>query len=375
MRSGYPKAVAIAAATATAAIVLGLGLSRTAIPQQKNAPAQGALPVDTVQPKRQDLAHRFQTNATVEAFESADLYPKVSGYLSAVNADIGDRVTAGKPLAKISLPELEKELAEAKAQLQARRAELSLQQVTLKRQDVLLREQGTTDQAYDEIRGKTEIASAQVDVATATVDKVNTLLAYTEIVAPFDGVVTRRLVNRGDFVQSANNGRTTPLFTVQRINVLRVFCDVPEDEVSRLKVGEPADVKPYGLKGRAFPGKVTRMALRLDADTRNMRTEIDLSNPEQLLYPGMYAQVSLETERHPNVLTLPAPAVQSDNGGSFIFVVKGGRIDRQEIKTGFTESGVVEVRVGLPEDAQVVSVARSAPAIGTLVKASGHDAH
>lgn len=374
-RTGTRKATAITLIVAVAAFALGLGVHRRAMPQLQDVPQQGPVSVDLVQPKRQDLVHHFQTNATVEAFESADLYAKVSGYVHAVKVDIGDRVTAGQVLATISLPELEKEIAEAKAQLQARRAELALQQATLKRQDVLYKEQGTSDQAYDEIRGKTAVAAAQVDVAVAAVDKLDTLRGYTRIVSPFDGLVARRLVNRGDFVQSAGGARTMPLLTVQRIDTVRVFCDVPEGEVSRLKPGDPAAIKPYGLNGRTFSGTVARAALRLDPETRNMRTEIDLPNPDQALYPGMYAQVSLETERHPHVLTLPASAVLSTDAGSFVYVLKEGRIERQEIKAGMTEAGVVEVNEGVSEGAQVIAIAKSSPPTGTPIKVSSYDAH
>jgi RND family efflux transporter MFP subunit len=367
------KAIAITLA-GVAAVVFGMGFHRAAMPLPQAAAPQIPIAVNIVQPKRQDIAHRLQINATVEAFESADLYAKVSGYVSAVNVDIGDRVTAHQTLTTISVPELEQELAEAKAQLQAKRAVLALQQATLKRQDVLLKEQGTTDQAYDEIRGKTDVASAEVDVAAAAVDKIETLLAYTRVVAPFSGVVARRLINRGDFVQAASGARTTPLLTVQRIDTMRVFCDVPEGEVSRLKVGDPATVKPFGLNGKAFSGAVTRLSRRLDPETRNMRTEIDLPNPDEMLYPGMYAQVVLETERHPNVLTLPASAVISDDSGSFVYLVNEGRIARQSIRTGMIEAGIVEVSDGVPENAQVMAMAKSAPSVGTEVTVAHRDA-
>jgi len=138
---------------------------------------------------------------------------------------------------------------------------------------------------------------------------------YSQIVAPFDGVVARRLVNRGDLVQAATATRMTPLFTVQRIDIIRVFCDVPESDVSHLHIADPAIVKPFGFDGKPFIGNVTRFSTRLNPETRNMRTEIDLPNPEERLYPGMYAEVSLEMNRRPDVLTVPAAAVGSDGDG------------------------------------------------------------
>jgi RND family efflux transporter MFP subunit len=360
------------------AVVIGLGAFFFVASESNKAAAEStqaaaAQNVDTIRPKRADISRRFDTNATFEAYETADLYPKVSGYLSEVRGDIGDHVKAGQVLALVSIPEMDKELAEAEAQLAAKRADAALQQVTLQRQEMLLSGRGATQQAYDEAKSKSAVAAAQVDLAAATVAKIRTMLGYTRVVAPFDGVMSRRNVNRGDFVQAATAGRTNPLFTVQRIDVIRVFCQVPESDVSHLKAGLRATVKPYGLEGKSFEGTVTRFARELDPQTRNMRTEIDLPNPNELLYPGMYAQVSLETERHQNVLTLPATSVASDRNGKFVSVVQQGRIVHQPISTGMAESSTIEVLDGLADTTDVVMVAQGAPPPGTLVKVVSHD--
>ena len=259
--------------------------------------------VEVVRPRRVTVAQRLETNATLEAFEEADLFAKVSGYLSDVRVDIGDHVKAGQVLAVIDVPEMKQELAEAKAQLESKRsslesarrqldhnkADLALQNALAKDRDELGEGRGfISDRTLDQVHANAEIAKAdlgvaeanrdlaanQVDVAAATVEKIKALLAYTQIVAPFDGVVARRQVNRGDLVQAATVTRTTPsagsLFTLQRIDTIRVFCDVPENEVPQLQVGDPAIVRPSGFAGKAFIGKVTRFSLRLDPETRNI---------------------------------------------------------------------------------------------------------
>src|SRR5246500_244481 len=205
----------------------------------------------------------------------------------------------------------------------------------------------------------------KIDLAAATVEKTKTLLAYTQIVAPFDGVVARRLVNRGDLVQAATATRTTPsagsLFRVQRIDTIRVFCDVPENDVPHLHVGDPAIVKPSGFDGEPFFGKVTRFSLRLDPETRNMRTEIDLSNPDERLYPGTYAEVSLDLNRRQDALTVPAAAVGSDGDGNFVYTINDDRITRLAIKTGLTDNGRIEVTAGLSEETPVVASTKGVP--------------
>jgi RND family efflux transporter MFP subunit len=203
------------------------------------------------------------------------------------------------------------------------------------------------------------------------VEKIKTLLAYTQIVAPFDGVVARRQVNRGDLVQAATATRTTPsagsLFTVQRIDTIRVFCDVPENDAPHLHVGDPAIVKPSGFDGNPFIGKVTRFSLRLDPETRNMRTEIDLANPNERLYPGTYAEVSLEMNRRPDALTVPTAAVGSDGDGSFVYTVADNRITRLAVKTGLIDNGRIEVIEGLSDETPVVASTTGVPPLNTAV--------
>jgi RND family efflux transporter MFP subunit len=204
------------------------------------------------------------------------------------------------------------------------------------------------------------------------VERIKTLLAYTQIVAPFDGVVARRQVNRGDLVQAATATRTTPsagsLFTVQGIDTIRVFCDVPENDEPHLHVGDPAIVKPSGFDGKPFIGKVTRFSLRLDPETRNMRTEIDLPNPKERLYPGTYAQVSLEMNRRPDALTVPAAAVGSDDDGNFVDTITDNRITRLAVKTGITDNGRIEVTAGLSEETPVVASTKGVPPPRTVVQ-------
>ena len=352
--------------------------------------------VEVDHPRRATVVQRLETNATLEAFEETDLFAKVSGYLSDVRVDIGDHVKAGQVLAVISVPEMEDELAENKAQLDSKQRSLEtaqrqvehnkanavLQDVTLKRQEELFKARNIAHQDLDQARANADIAkadvgvaqanlafaAAQVRLAAATVQRIKTLIDYEQIVAPFDGVVARRLVNRGDLVQAPTASRTTPLFTVERIDTIRVFCDVPENDVPHLHIGDPAIVKPYGFEGKPFVGTVTRFSLRLNPETRNMRTEIDLPNPEERLYPGMYAEVSLEMNRRPDTLTVPAAAVGSDGLGNFVYTVTGNRISRLAIKIGLTDSGRTEVTGGLSNDTPVVTTFRGAPPPGTAVR-------
>ena len=391
------------------AVVTLIGVSGFAVMRFTGAPppataataADNRLPVEVVQPRRATVSRTLKSNATLEAFEDADLFAKVSGYLSEVRVDIGDHVKQGQTLAVIEEPEVEKELAEAEAQRAAsqkmvetaqrqvdhNKADLALQEVTRKRTATLTQERWVSDQELDDISAKAAIAradvglaeanqaavAAQADLAAATVERIRAVLAYSKIIAPFDGIVAQRLVNRGDLVQAATSTVTTPLFKVQRIDTIRVFCDVPEADAPRVRAGDVAVVKPFGLDGASLVGTITRFARRLDAQTRNMRTEIDLPNPDERLYPGMYAEVALETDRHTDALTVPSAAIGTDGNGSFVYTVSGDRITRVAVNTGLNDNGQVEVTDGLPAEAAVVMSAKGAPPPGTTVRPTVSD--
>ncbi len=287
--------------------------------------------------------------ATIEAFWSADQYAKDSGYVAQVMADIGDHVKKGQVLAVIDDPELEKQLlgaqaalavkqetvkAEeatvqqvqaaievAKSQLVGLQADQKLAQVTLQRHKELYSGKAITNQQLDDTSAKAEVAGAaveigkakvvaagadllaaqahravagaQVEVAAIEIQRLQALLQYTKIVAPFDGVVTRRMVNPGDLAQTVTAAHTAALFTCQRLDIVRIFCDVPEVNAASVRVGDPADLQLTGVGGRIIHGKVTRIAASLWPQSRTMRTEIDLENPDGKLLPGTYAQVTI----------------------------------------------------------------------------------
>jgi HlyD family secretion protein len=280
--------------------------------------------------------------ATIEAFWITDLYAKNLGYVIQINNDIGDHVKKGQVLAIIYDPELQAQsdiavagegqaraaLGVAKAELVGLEADLALQRVTLERLRALFAGRAATAQTLDEAqakedvsramveKGKAKIALAEADLeaAKAASERYQTLLEYNKIVAPFDGVVTRRLLNPGDLVQAATSPRTTPLFTCQKIDVVRVFAFVPESSASAIRPGTRAEVKLYNPAGPTIKGAVTRIANALDPSTRTMRVEIDLPNSDGKLQPGSYARVTFEIA--PSGTGAAKPLGLIDDGGT-----------------------------------------------------------
>ena len=317
----------------------------------------GPSPSHAAEPATRPAAPLVVLPAVVEPFEQADLYAKTSGYVSAVDVDIGDQVKGGQVLAVIDQPELESELAEAQATLAAKqklqeaadaavkqteaarevakhqveryRADARLQDATLRRQEELHAGKAVTEQQLDDARNRAQVArsdtavaeakvvaaeadvkgaeaaravaEAQAQVAAAQVAKIQTLQRYLKVVAPFDGVVSRRMANRGDLVTAGAAGRSAAMFTVQRVDVVRVRADVPEAVAHRLARGTPASVKLVAAGGDPIAAAVARSAGSLNPESRTMRVEIDLPNKDQRLVPGSYVQVTFTPEAAPRV--------------------------------------------------------------------------
>jgi multidrug efflux pump subunit AcrA (membrane-fusion protein) len=188
-----------------------------------------------------------------------------------------------------------------------------------------------------------EVARAHLEVARQNHEYAKAMLGYTKLLAPYDGVVTRRSVDTGDFVQPATSGSSKgePLFNVERTDILRIFVNVPEMEAYLVRDHAPARVRVPGLQGKEFQGQVTRTAKALDPRSRTLRTEIDLPNPGQL-QSGMYVHVTITVE-HPNVWTLPASAVVTQGEHTFCYHVENGKAIRTRLKTGIRDGEWVEV--------------------------------
>jgi RND family efflux transporter MFP subunit len=197
------------------------------------------------------------------------------------------------------------------------------------------------------------VARARHGNAAADLSRVAALLQYTQIHAPYAGVVTERNVNRGDFVQPASTMTARPLLTVVRMDVVRVFVDVPEMDSPSVEAGQAGYVSVQALPERVGEGKVARTSWVLGAN-RTLRTELDLPNPSGWLRPGMYAMAHILLHERSDVWVLPPAAIVRDGQQTFCWVVGRGRAVRMPIKLGLAVGDDVEITSGLKGDEFVV---------------------
>jgi HlyD family secretion protein len=371
-------------------LALAVGCSRppeaTAPNKTPNQPS-GPVAVETVKPNREAVHLTISEPGYVLAFEETPMVAKVAGYVKEWKADIGDRVEEGQPLAVLSIPEMDVDLArkealirQAEADVKLTRAGVDVAEAESKRlssqSDRLARVgSGVLDKdSLAEARfgaksaeAKLEHAKADVDVKEAALevakkerDQVKTLLAYTTLTAPYKGVVTRRNVNRGDFVQPATGAKGDPLFVVVRTDLMRIFVAVPEREADWVRKRTEARIRVQALGDKEFTGQVARTSWSLDRKERTLLAEIDLPNPDDELRPGMYVYATLTAVRD-GVLTLPASSVvtksdQTQGDQTFCYLLEEDKAVKTPVKTGVRDGQRVEVlgkqtRQGGPWDA------------------------
>jgi len=210
-------------------------------------------------------------------------------------------------------------------------------------------------------------AKARLKVAQANLEQTVIMLNYATIKAPYDGVITRRLVDTGAFVQSAATGKAEPLFTLARVDRLRIIADIPEAEASLVKLGQTANLQVNASRGQHLNGKVVRFADALDSGTRTMRTEVELDGPAMILRPGTFGSVTIQLADVPDALMLPTGALVP-GGKPAVFVVEEGTARRRDVELGFNEGGRVQVIRGLTGNEQVIADGKTPAQDGQAVE-------
>lgn len=192
----------------------------------------------------------------------------------------------------------------------------------------------------DKSAADTDAAKARLEVAKTEVERVDALRGYTKIKAPFDGVVTRRGVSTGDFV---TGNEKAGLFSVARIDPVRVVVQVPEADAGLVAVGQDVAVTLQAVAGPAAAGKVTRTSWSLEPGSRTLRAEVDLPNPEGRVRPGMYVHARLTAEL-PAGWAVPAAAVGKAGDDAVIYLVEGGKAVRVPVQLGRGDGQFTQVR-------------------------------
>ncbi|MGA2202927.1 MAG: efflux RND transporter periplasmic adaptor subunit [Terriglobales bacterium] len=341
---------------------------------------------------RKSLGRQITLSSELVPFQEIDVYAKESGYVKKLLVDYGTRVKAGQVMAILEIPELEAQLQEDQAEIrnainQVSRAQHELYRYQAQYKALHLRYTRLNEvsesqpgivaqQEVDDAQGKDVAASSQVDAGQAAFEASQSQLSvtkaklvhdqslfdYSRITAPFSGIVTERYANLGTLVQAGTGSSTQaiPIVRLSQDDLFRLVIPVPESYVRYIRVGDHVDVRVPSLN-RTFPGKVARFSVDVKEETRTMHTEVDVSNNDRVLMPGLYADADLTLEHKEDIPSVPLQAVNHEGDKTTVFVVNANsEIEDRPVSLGIQTASDAEVVAGLSEGELVVVSDRSA---------------
>jgi len=368
-RQAWPLAALLL--LAAAAIPAWRALSRVNESTSSN-PATTLQPVAVAKVTREDLYTEVPIPAEFRPYQEVELHAKVSGYVQEMKVDFGDRVKAGQLLATLDVPELKDELDRALSAKQKAEADYTDAHAMYSRLFGVQQQnaQLVPQQEVDNAAAKDRMTEAAIAEAKADVEKYRTMLAYTRITAPFDGVITRRYVDPGALIQAGTTSETQslPVVRVSDNYHLRLDFPVSVDYVKDVRIGDAVEVRVESLGGKTLAGTITRAELRVNSETRTMITEIEVPNPKLELVPGMYAEVMLKAQRRAQALAVPIEALPPGQSATAYVVNGQNEIEERPVTLGLETASRCEVVSGLREGERVLVGTRSVVKPGQKVE-------
>lgn len=341
--------------------------------EQRAAAEEGGRPVTTIGPETIAVADStvLQTgpvlSGSLSPAREAQVRAEIAGTVLETFVEPGQRVRRGTLLARIDDRAVRDSYLSAKSSVRSAEQALQLARRNAERSERLaqagaLAEREREASASAAANAEAALAEAQARLATAAKE-----LAYTQVRAPIEGVVSERQATGGDVVQTGN-----ALFTIVDPRSLELAGTVPAEAVGQLKPGAPVEFTVAGYPGRTFRGTLDRVNPTADPATRQVRVYATLPNADQGLVAGLFAEGRVGTDRR-KTLMVPLSAVDQRGVTPTVLVLRGGKAEQQGVELGVREAATdrIEVRAGLQSGDTVLIGAATAIVPGTAVRVAG----
>ena len=301
------------------------------------------------------VSQTVELPAEIQPYLSVALHAKVAGYVERVRVDRGSRVSKGELLIELTAPEMQAQIAEAESKFEAAEADrlqaeaqLAAAQSTSQRTQEAAQTPGAVA-GNDLVQAQKQVEAAQALVrsrqrasgaAQSAVNAIRAMVAYLKITAPFDGVVTDRLVHPGALVGPPSD---PSLLVIQQVLHLRIVVPVPEEYVGGIVRGSAVTFTVPAFPRRVFSGRIARVADVLDQKTRTMPVELDCMNRDGSLAPGMYPRVQWPVRSRGSELWVPRTSIVTTTERTFVIRNRNGRAEWVDVRKGASEGDLVEV--------------------------------
>jgi RND family efflux transporter MFP subunit len=311
--------------------------------------------VELVAPQRGGTPREIVLPGNVEAFSTAPIYARASGYVRAWYKDIGDRVTSGEKLAEIDTPELDQQYAQAKADAASAQVNATMSAATAKRYRELVGRAIVSKQTDEERTADANAKQAILESARANLARLEALVAFKTLTAPFDGIVTTRSLDVGTLI-NAGGTTGTALYQIADIHRVRIYVRVPQAYVADLKPGTKATLGLRQYPGRSFEATLVGSSNAIAQESRTALIQLQAENPRNELWPGTYAEVRFQLAADPDALRVPATALMfGDRGLRLATVDNSGAVTLKPVQIGRDIGNEVEVTAGLDAADRIIN--------------------
>ena len=313
-------------------------------------------PVDVIFATRGVKAKDLVLPGDIEAFDLAAIYARASGYVSGWYKDIGAKVKKGDKLADIDTPELDQQYAQAKADLANAVANSKLADVTADRYHTLVKESYVSKQQDDQGTADAAAKAAAVEFARANLSRMDSLVGFKTLVAPFDGVVTQRAIELGQLM-TAGGTTGNPLFQIADVHRVRIYVRVPQAYIDFLKPGITASLRMPQYPGQDFAATLVTTSNAIAHDLRTALVQLQADNAEGKLWPGTFTEVHFHIEANPKALSIPTTALMFGEHGIQVATVDANQaIVFKNVQVGQDIGSNVEILSGLSENDRIIDL-------------------
>lgn len=348
---------------AAVGVLVAVALTAGTIPRVRGAAALQARAiaaqtpvVSVVMPRPSASSQEVTLPADVRAYQDAAIHARVNGYLRKWFVDIGTTVKEGQLLAEIDAPEVADQLRQARADEATAAANYDLAKTTAERWKDLQTTHSVAQQETDQKIADMQAKGALLASARSNTARLAQMASYTQIRAPFDGVITARNVDAGALIDAGsapNQGRE--LFHISAGGRLRVYVQVPQAVSAAVSPGTQAWITLPQAPDQRYPATVSRTAGAIDTVTRSLRVELDVDSQGGKILPGAYAEAHIVPDAASPGLDVPASTLMFPAGGASVAVVgQDGKIAIRRVRLGRDFGAHVEVLAGLTAADRVV---------------------
>jgi membrane fusion protein (multidrug efflux system) len=293
------------------------------------------LPVEVAMAKTGTITSSIVTTATLDPDRQVTMLSETTGTVTRINVEEGNIVQEGQLLATLSDREKQVKLQQADIQVQNAKQELDRKQASFNAKII-------SESEYEKAKYDLQVATEQRNAAQVELDRAM-------IRAPFSGVITQRFIEKGQYINTQSQ-----MFTIVDEDPLEARVYLPEKEILGIKTGQSVSLSLNAQKDVTFNGKVRQINPAVDPKTGTVKVTVEISKAPELVRPGSFVDVKMETQRHNDALLVPKKALMEEAGERFVFVINNDKAVRRTISVGFLDDQNAEILSGVNPGESVV---------------------